>query len=93
MKKPTGISHKEWAKYKTDLALALNVMNRALDVIADANFLAGEEVERNRIIKLLEPLAKHDESCYYKKQLACYPEDCQASSYQYAIELIKGEQK
>jgi hypothetical protein len=49
--------------------------------------------ERNRIIKLLEPLAKHDESCYEQGKVSCYFEDCHASSYQYAIELIKGEQK
>lgn len=54
---------------------------------------ASIETERERIIKLLEPLAKHDELCYDNGKLSCYFEDCQASSYQYAIELIKGEQK
>jgi hypothetical protein len=53
----------------------------------------GEEAERERIIKLLEPLAQHDEWCYDEGKVNCYSEDCQASSYQYAIELIKGEQK
>ncbi len=53
----------------------------------------GAEAERERIIKLLEPLAKHDESCYDEEKLSCYFEDCQASSYEYAIELITGEQK
>lgn len=53
----------------------------------------GATDERERIIKLLEPLAKHDELCYDNGKLSCYFEDCQASSYQYAIELIKGEQK
>ena len=85
MKKPTGISNKEWAKYKTELALALNVMNKALDVIADANFLAGEIVERERIIKLLEG------------EKFIVPEGFdEGTTYipiQQAIELIKGEQK
>jgi hypothetical protein len=53
----------------------------------------GVAAERERIIALLEPLAKHDESCYDNGKLSCYFEDCQASSYEYAIELIKGEQK
>jgi hypothetical protein len=53
----------------------------------------GEEAERERIIKLLEPLAQHDEWCYDEGKVSCYSEDCQASSYQYAIELIKGEKK
>jgi hypothetical protein len=49
----------------------------------------GAEAERERIIKLLEPLAQHDKFC----NQGCYPEDCSAPSYEYAIELIKGEQK
>jgi hypothetical protein len=47
------------------------------------------EWERERIIKLLEPLAQHDEFC----NQGCYPEDCSAPSYEYAIALIKGEQQ
>jgi hypothetical protein len=47
---------------------------------------AGRDYERERIIKLLEPLAKHRDC-----ELGCYPEDCSAPSYAYAIELIKGE--
>ena len=50
-------------------------------------YLAGKAFERERIIKLLEPLAEHSELC----ELGCYPEDCSAPSYAYAIELIKGE--
>lgn len=53
MKKPKELTKEQWAKYKGDLDLALKVMNKALDVIADANFQAGEQVERERIIKLL----------------------------------------
>ncbi len=49
-------------------------------------FNSGREYERERIIKLLEPLAEH-RYC----ELGCYPEDCSAPSYAYAIELIKGE--
>jgi|688.fasta_scaffold52467_12 hypothetical protein len=47
---------------------------------------AGRDYERERIIKLLEPLAEHRDC-----ELGCYPEDCSAPSYAYAIELIKGE--
>ena len=93
MKKPKELTKEQWAKYKGDLDLALNVMNKALDLVADINFNAGELVERKRIIALLEPLAKHDKSCYDQGKVSCYFEDCQASSYQYAIDLIKGEQK
>lgn len=53
----------------------------------------GVKTERERVIKLLEPLAQHDEWCYDNGKVSCYFEDCQASSYQYAIDLIKGEQK
>lgn len=49
----------------------------------------GKEVERKRIIGLLEPLAQHSELCAG----GCYPEDCSAFAYEYAIGLIKGEQK
>jgi len=51
-------------------------------------FDQGAKTERQRIIKLLEPLAEH---CDCKE--GCYPEDCSAPSYQFAIGLIKGEQK
>jgi hypothetical protein len=53
----------------------------------------GAKRERERVIKLLEPLAKHDELCYDEGKITCYFDDCHASDYQYAIELIKGEQK
>jgi hypothetical protein len=53
----------------------------------------GVKTERERIIKLLEPQAKHDESCYYKDELDCTFEDCHAYDYDQIIKLIKGEQK
>ena len=56
-------------------------------------FEIGMKTERERIIQLLEPLAKHDEMCYDEGKVNCYFEDCHASDYQYAIALIKGEQK
>lgn len=49
----------------------------------------GISRERERIIKLLEPLAEHEDFC----KDGCYPEDCSAPSYEFAIGLIKGEQK
>jgi hypothetical protein len=49
-------------------------------------FNSGREYERERIIKLLEVHAEHRDC-----ELGCYPEDCSAPSYAYAIELIKGE--
>lgn len=45
--------------------------------------------ERERIIRVLQPLAQHSELC----EGGCYPEDCSAFAYEYAIGLIKGEQK
>lgn len=48
----------------------------------------GAALERERIIELLEPLAEH-----WDCKEGCYPEDCSAPSYEYAIDLIKGEQK
>ena len=54
--------------------------------------LAGRAFERERIIKLLEPLAQHDEEmCYHEEKLECWPEDCNADTYISAIRLIKGE--
>ena len=84
MKKPAGISKEEWAKYKGAIELSLKAMNQSLDLIAEANFRAGEINERQRIIKLLElEIARHFElgleaSAYYLEGL---------------VELIKGEQK
>ena len=50
----------------------------------------GRYRELTRIIKLLEPRAKHDEEMSVE---GCYPEDCNASTFQYVIDLIKGETK
>ena len=46
---------------------------------------AGRDYELNRILKILQPFAEHSELC----ESGCYPEDCDAASFQYAIELIK----
>lgn len=85
MKKPKELTKEQWAKYKGDLDLALKVMNKALDVIADANFQAGEQVERDRIIKLAENRIcfDHEKGCYHA---ACY-------ALSDLIVKIKGEQK
>lgn len=48
----------------------------------------GVEREQERIIKLLKPLAQHSELC----KDGCYPEDCSAPSYEFAIHLIEGKQ-
>lgn len=57
---------------------------------AELAYLQGAARERERIIELLKPLAQHDpEMC----EPRCWPEDCSAFQFQYAIELIKGEQK
>jgi hypothetical protein len=85
MKKPAGVTKEQWAKYQADLKLALNVMNRSLDVIADANFLAGEIVERDRIIKIAE-----NRICFDHKK-GCDHAACYALSD--LIVKIKGEQE
>lgn len=91
MKKPAGVTKDQWANYQKAIKLALDTTSKSLDLIAEANFQAGELSERYRIIKLLEPFSKHTESCYYKRKLACTWEDCNAIDYQLAIKLIKGE--
>lgn len=85
MKKPAGVTKEQWATYKGDLELALKVMNKALDVVADANFLAGEQVERDRIIKIAE-----NRICFDHKK-GCDHAACYALSD--LIVKIKGEQK
>lgn len=84
MKKPKELTKEQWAKYKGDLDLSLNVMNKALDVIADANFQAGEQVERERIIKLLFTwgIKSREENNWRDDVIALE-----------LIDLIKGEQK
>jgi len=49
----------------------------------------GRRREQDRILKILQSFAEHSELC----DSGCYPEDCDALSFQYAIELIKGERK
>lgn len=93
MKKPAGVTKEQWAKYKELFVNSDYIVKKGVEMIADTNFQAGKLTERHRIIKLLEPFAKHYEFCYEKKQLICYFDDCHAYDYQHAIELIKGEQK
>lgn len=85
MKKPAGVTKEQWTKYQGDLELALKVMNKALDVIADANFLAGEQIERERTIKLAE-----NRICFDHKK-GCDHAACYALSD--LIVKIKGKQK
>ncbi len=82
MKKPRGVTKEQWATYTGHIAFALERMNKCLDLIADANFQAGEIVERERIIKLL----KENTGCGYEHQEI---EKCFCD----AIALIKGKQK
>ena len=93
MNKPDGVTEEQWAKWKEVTKQSDTELKNSFERVARINLQIGEMVERERIIKLLEPLAKHDESCYEEGKVSCYFEDCHASSYQYAIELIKGEQK
>lgn len=53
MKKPPGLTKEQWAKYQKAVDLAVDTMSKSLDLIAEANFRAGEINERERIIKLL----------------------------------------
>jgi hypothetical protein len=65
MKKPAGVTKEQWAKYKRNLDLALGVMNKSLDLVADINFEAGEIVERDRIIELLQAKDCGDDFCIH----------------------------
>lgn len=57
-------------------------------------FRAGVAYEIGRIVRLLTPLAEHDESCYDEGEVNCYSEDCAAGTYQHVLELIgKKEEK
>jgi hypothetical protein len=85
MKKPAGVTKEQWAKYKKNLDLALGVMNKSLDLVADINFEAGEIVERDRIINLAE-----NRICFDHKK-GCDHASCYALSD--LIVKIKGEQK
>jgi hypothetical protein len=85
MKKPAGVTKEQWAKYKRNLDLALGVMNKSLDLVADINFEAGEIVERDRIIKIAE-----NRICFDHKK-GCDHAACYALSD--LIVNLKGEQK
>jgi hypothetical protein len=56
-------------------------------------FYQGVDAERERIIKLLEPLAECDKEVCGTDGETHYGLDCDAFSFQYAINLIKGKQK
>ena len=53
MKRPAGITKEQWAEYDSSIKLALKVMQKALNLLVDVNFKAGEIVERDRIVKLV----------------------------------------
>ena len=56
-------------------------------------FYQGVDAEQERIIKLLKPLAEHDEDmCFSEGKQECYPEDCSAPVIRWVIALINGEQ-
>jgi hypothetical protein len=80
VKKPAELTEEQWVTYTGHIAFAVERMNKCLDLIADANFVAGELTERERIIKLLE-------------ESECQGEDDWCGTIQLAIRLIKGEQK
>jgi hypothetical protein len=88
VKKPPELTKEQWAKYKSNLELALGVMNKSLDLVADINFQAGELVERERIIKLVQKKYNYLIHAYgiaiVKEQLDLLLE---------LIDAIKGEQK
>jgi hypothetical protein len=58
-----------------------------------ASLALAAQQERDRIIKMLEPYAEHDESCYNENKVVCTFEDCHADDFLLAICLIKGELK
>lgn len=68
----------------------MSELNDLIHTNAVIAYKQGVERERERIIKLLEPLAEHDEeTCYFEGRLACYPEDCSAPLYRHALQLIQ----
>ena len=59
---------------------------------AQLAFEQGVKTERERIIKILESLAQHDEEmCYFDGKLICYPEDCNAGVFAWTLQLIQNE--
>lgn len=70
MKKPPGLTKEQWANYKKAVDLAVDTMSKSLDLIAEANFRAGEINERERIIKLLKALYPNETwTGYIEKQI------------------------
>jgi hypothetical protein len=68
-------------------------LNDLIHTNATIAYNQGVERERERIIKLLEPLAECDKEVCGTDVETHYGLDCDAFSFQYAINLIKGEQK
>ena len=56
-------------------------------------FNAGRIEEQARTIELLEPLASHQDSCYFSEELICSSDECSAGNFEHVIKLIKGETK
>lgn len=50
---------------------------------------AGRKQELDRILAILDSFAQHSELCAD----GCFPEECDAPAFAFAIALIKGEQK
>jgi hypothetical protein len=72
----------------------MSELNDLIHTNAQHAFAIGVKTERERIIRLLEPLADHDEDmCYSEGKQECYPEDCSAPVIRWVIALIKGENK
>lgn len=79
----------DYKQLETTMEKAITSLKERLADIMEIAQIGGMLDEQNRIIKLLEPLAKHDEEMC---SLGCYPEDCSASIYQDVIELIRAEE-
>lgn len=73
-----------------------SALARVHTIVSEMNNQAyneGVKFEQARIIKLLEPLAKHEDECYHQGQIVCWAEECVAEIYGYAIKKIKGEKQ
>jgi hypothetical protein len=65
-------------------------LNDLIHTNAHNAFAIGVKTEQDRILKILQPHAEHDDWC---KDGGCYPEDCSAGIVQYLIDKIRGEQQ
>jgi hypothetical protein len=68
-------------------------LNDLIHTNAHRAYEQGVQREQERIIKLLEPLAECDKEVCGTDGETHYGLDCDAFSFKYAINLIKGEQK